>query len=93
MGKSAESEGKSAESEGKSDESEGKKDVKLSDNEKKIIQLMKANPHITYPQITLQLSIGETSIYKIVRKLKDLHIIHRENGKKQGYWVVHNDFE
>ena len=52
---------------------------------------MKANPHITYPQITLQLSIGETSIYKIVRKLKDLHIIHRENGKKQGYWVVHND--
>ena len=92
-GKSAESEGKSAESEGKSAESEGKKDVKLSDNEKKIIQLMKANPHITYPQITLQLSIGETSIYKIVRKLKDLHIIHRENGKKQGYWVVHNDFE
>ena len=46
------------------------------------------NPAVTYAYITDKAGVGETSVYKIIKSLKDKGWIRRNNGRKCGNWVI-----
>ena len=75
--------------------SEVKSEVKnqtetLTNSEKEVLSLIKQNTQITYEQIGKSLSLGVTTIYKIVKCLKKKELIHRVGSSAHGYWVVNN---
>lgn len=75
--------------------SEVKSEVKnqtetLTNSEKEALSLIKQNTQITYEQIGKSLSLGVTTIYKIVKCLKKKELIHRVGSSAHGYWVVNN---
>ena len=98
--KNEESEVKNEESEVKSEVKNGKSEVKsevkiqteiLTNSEKEVLSLIKQNTQITYEQIGKSLSLGVTTIYKIVKCLKKKELIHREGSSAHGYWVINNE--
>lgn len=54
------------------------------------MNLIKQNAHITYAEIGETLALGETSVYKILKHLRQKNLIHRKGGRVFGYWVVNN---
>ena len=75
--------------------SEVKSEVKsdnrsLTNAENDALNLIKQNPHITYAEIGEKLSLGETSVYKILKRLREKKIIHRKSGRVYGYWGINN---
>ena len=46
------------------------------------------DPAVTYAYITDKAGVGETSVYKIIKSLKDKGWIRRNNGRKCGNWVI-----
>lgn len=85
-----ESEGKEAEKEGKGEEKNDGSEEKrpLSRIEEKIIQILKAKPEANYAFLMLSLGVGETTVYKAIKKLKDSGLLEREKGRKYGRWLV-----
>ncbi len=76
-------------------ESEVKSDIKnesktLTDTEKKVLRLIKQNSHISYTEIGERVSLGETSVYKITKRLREKNLIFREGGRGRGYWVIND---
>jgi len=53
-----------------------------------IIRLIKSNPNIKYSEIMDNLGVGETAVYRTIKKLKKKNIIKREKGRKNGYWLI-----
>lgn len=53
---------------------------------KKILRLMKGNPFITTAELAEKCGLGESSIYKAVRKLREDGFIERVGGDKGGSW-------
>ena len=53
-----------------------------------MFNLIKENPAVTYAYITDKAGVGETSVYKIIKSLKDKGWIKRNNGRKCGNWVI-----
>ena len=43
-----------------------------------------------YAEIGETLALGETSVYKILKHLRQKNLIHRKGGRVFGYWVVNN---
>lgn len=68
--------------------SEEKSEEKLTEMEYKVFNLIKENPAVTYAYITDKAGVGETSVYKIIKSLKDKGWIRRNNGRKCGNWVI-----
>ena len=68
--------------------SEEKSEEKLTEMEYKVFNLIKENPAVTYAYITEKAGVGETSVYKIIKTLKDKGWIRRNNGRKCGNWVI-----
>ena len=66
------------------EKSEGKSEEKLTEMEYKVFNLIKENPAVTYAYITDKAGVGETSVYKIIKSLKDKGWIKRNNGRKCG---------
>ncbi len=62
----------------------------LTDTEKKVLRLIKQNPHISYTEIGESVSLGETSVYKITKRLREKNLIFREGGRGRGYWVIND---
>ena len=77
---------------------EEKSEEKLTEMEYKVFNLIKENQAVTYAYITDKAGVGETSVYKIIkslkdkgwikRSLKDKGWIKRNNGRKCGNWVI-----
>ena len=93
--KNGKSEVKNGKSEVKNEECEVKNEVKsekrtLANSENDVLNLIKQNAHITYAEIGETLALGETSVYKILKHLREKNLIHRKGGRGYGYWVVNN---
>lgn len=58
-----------------------------------ILSLMKENATITIKELAEILSMSESGIKKIIKKLKDKGSIHRLGSLKSGYWEVRDDKE
>jgi len=61
---------------------------RLNANQRKVIEYLKLNPHVTQTQLAEALSIGVGTVKKIVLKLQKLSLLERVGSKKDGYWQV-----
>ncbi|WP_374685200.1 helix-turn-helix domain-containing protein [uncultured Prevotella sp.] len=52
---------------------------------------MKTNPSLTIEQIGKAIGIGRTSVYKIVKSLKEIGVLEHKGRKSDGKWVVKNN--
>lgn len=68
--------------------SDKKNMLSLTNIENKILTLIKQNSTIIYEALGQALALGETSVYQAIRHLKELNIISREGGRKNGNWVI-----
>lgn len=60
----------------------------LSEAQRQVVDLMKANPFITYDELMEALHISQNPLYKRIKKLKELKVIERKDGRKKGRWIV-----
>ena len=56
----------------------------------KIFRLIIENPYITTAELADQCGIGENSVYKAVRKLREAGRIQRIGGDKDGKWETYS---
>lgn len=57
-------------------------------SDQKILALMKENSRITIYELMEKLSMSESGIKKVIKKLKDENIISRVGSLKSGYWEI-----
>lgn len=62
----------------------------LSDTQKRIVNILLSNKHLSAVKIAGQLGLGSRSIEKNIKKLKELGILVRHGSPKSGYWEVTN---
>ncbi len=65
--------------------------VELTDLQSEVIQTVKTNPSLTMEQIGKAIGIGRTSVYKIVKSLKEIGVLEHKGRKSDGKWVVKNN--
>lgn len=66
-----------------------KEDLKeLSDNQIKILAILKETPSITQRELSSQVGINEKNIRKNMSFLRDKGYITRVGGRKVGHWKV-----
>ena len=64
------------------------RNIELTDLQSKVIQTIRKNPLLTMEQIGETVGIGRTSVYKIVKSLKEIGIMEHKGRKSDGVWVV-----
>ena len=64
------------------------KEIVLTDLQSKVINVVGKNPSITMEQIGAAIGIGRTSVYKIVKSLKELGVLEHKGRKSDGEWTV-----
>lgn len=62
--------------------------VKLSDRQRIIISVIKANPFVTAKQLSETLSVALRTIERDLSVMQKAHIIRHEGSNKTGVWVV-----
>ncbi|RLA69911.1 MAG: hypothetical protein DRG24_07695 [Epsilonproteobacteria bacterium] len=62
--------------------------VRLTNNQKKIINHMKTHPNTTAKELAEVVEISSRNIEVNIAKLKDKNIIKRIGSNKGGYWIV-----
>ena len=67
------------------------KTVELTSLQPKVIQTVKTNPSLPMEEIGKAIGIGRTSVYKIVKSLKEIGILEHKGRKSDGKWVVKNN--
>jgi ATP-dependent DNA helicase RecG len=65
-----------------------KPEVFLTDNQKRIIELMRENESITHLKLSEKLGVSAKSIHFLLKKLKENGIIERLGADKNGKWRV-----
>lgn len=60
----------------------------LNETDKKILNEIKKNPNNTKSEIAKISNLSESSVEKIIRKLKNNHIIERIGSNKNGSWKI-----
>lgn len=71
----------------KGDKKENKKE--LTDIQRVIVSLFLKNDMITIPELARKAGVSESKISREIKKLrKDLEILKREGGRKNGHWVI-----
>ena len=74
-------------SEGRSEErSEGR--IPLSIMEAKVFEAIRRDPTARYADLAMRLEIGETTLYKAIRRLKAMGFIVRRDGNTHGRWEI-----
>ena len=63
---------------------------KVGENERKIIELIQKNEHITYSELSERVGIHEKNIFKNIEKLKEKGILKRIGPDKGGHWEITN---
>jgi len=56
----------------------------------KVLALMKENSKITIYELMEKLSMSESGIKKVIKKLKDENIISRVGSLKSGHWEINH---
>ena len=56
--------------------------------EQKIIDLIIDNPNITQNELAKALNVTERTIKRRMKTMQDKDLIKRENGKRNGRWIV-----
>ena len=56
----------------------------------KILELMKQNPSVTYAKIETELSVGHTTIKKIIKAMQDMGVITRVGPDRGGEWLINS---
>ncbi len=62
--------------------------VKFNLTEQKIISLIRSNSNITTSELASILNRTESTIYKVLRKLKMENVVERVGSDKTGYWKI-----
>ena len=62
--------------------------VKLNATQRRIVELMKADPEITIASLSEAIGIGHSGIKKNIAKLKGAGVIKRLGSDKTGSWKV-----
>jgi ATP-dependent DNA helicase RecG len=62
-----------------------------SDAQTKIILLIRENSKITTAELVTALNVSNSTIERILSKLKKNDVLHRVGSKKDGEWVVANE--
>lgn len=60
----------------------------FTDIQAKVIQVVKEKPTLTMEQIGEEIGIGRTSVYKIVKSLKEIGVLEHKGRKSDGEWVL-----
>ena len=73
----------------KSDKKSDKKNaMELTDTEQQILALMRLDASVTYSMLEKKLSLGRTTLFKAISHLKEINVVSREGGRKNGHWVI-----
>ena len=64
------------------------KSKKLTDIQINVLNIIKDNPLLTMEQIGDVIGLGRTSVYKIIKNLKEIGVLKRKGRKKDGQWLV-----
>ncbi len=59
-------------------------------SDQKVLALMKENSKITIYELMEKLSMSESGIKKVIKKLKDKNIISRVGSLKSGHWEINH---
>lgn len=62
-------------------------------SDQKILSLMKENSNITIKELMEILSMSESGIKKVIKKLKDEGTLHRIGSLKAGHWQILSEME
>lgn len=62
--------------------------VKLTETQQNVLDLIKSNPSITHIEMSLQLSISESTAKRATQALRTIGLIRREGSDKNGIWRV-----
>jgi len=61
---------------------------KLSERQELIINLIRQNPLVTIPEMSLKIGVVSRTIKRDIKDLQSEGIIAREGGRKEGRWVI-----
>jgi Fic family protein len=67
-----------------------KSEVKLSDQDKAVLTLIRADPYVTIQKIAQSLDKSVRTIERRIKYLKENSLISRVGAKKSGKWIVHS---
>ena len=62
--------------------------MELTDTEQQILALMRLDASVTYSMLEKKLSLGRTTLFKAISHLKEINVVSREGGRKNGHWVI-----
>jgi predicted HTH transcriptional regulator len=65
----------------------GGQEEKLTERQKEVLDLIKADPEISRKQLSEKLGINQSAIQKHIDALKKKGVIHRES-ETTGYWII-----
>lgn len=57
-------------------------------SELRVLRLLTENPHMTRVELAQNIGISESSVKKILAKMKASAWIERKGSNKKGYWLV-----
>lgn len=63
-------------------------EIKLSDTQKKIIEIIKNNPKTTMPEMQERLSVSHNTVERNLKVLREKGIVERVGARKDGKWIV-----
>ena len=62
--------------------------VKLTDTQKNVFELIKANPAVTHSEMARALSLSIKTIERATKVLREYGLLEREGSAKSGSWVI-----
>lgn len=62
--------------------------AKVTVNQKKILEVVKKNPHVTLDELSKKIGISRKSIAANVKKLQEASMLKRNGADKNGYWEI-----
>ena len=62
--------------------------VKVTVNQKKILEAVKKNPHVTLDELSKKIGISRKSIAANVKKLQEAGMLKRNGADKNGHWEI-----
>jgi ATP-dependent DNA helicase RecG len=63
-------------------------DTKGAKHEARVLAAIRENPHITIAALAQTMGVSQSTVSRVLKKLKDEKIIQREGADKRGKWIV-----
>lgn len=60
----------------------------LVESQRKIVELVRANPRISKKEMAESIGINTTAIDKHIKRLRDINILKRVGSDRSGYWEL-----